>query len=162
MTFAQVLTMYPMTSDSFSFALTGSQLRDTLLPSWIHKRLLGGCAGAGGQKSRTLEHTFLPHTLCCVISVGAAPLTGSPGAGGDGGGGGTLADAVEPLHGDQVHAVALQSHQDHGRFVLGRPLFPTRLLLVAVSPVADLETGKRRASQHLGSRKTQQKTNVRA
>lgn len=29
----QVITMYPMTSDSFSFAFTGSQLRDTLLPS---------------------------------------------------------------------------------------------------------------------------------
>lgn len=43
------LTMYPMTSDSFSFAFTGSQLRDTLLPSWIHIRLVGGWAGAEGK-----------------------------------------------------------------------------------------------------------------
>lgn len=129
--------MYPITSDSFSFALTGSQLRDTLLPSWIHTRLLGGCAGAAGQKIRT------QHRSCVLWSVTAAvPLTGSPGAGRDGGGGGTLANAVEPLHGHQIHAVALQSRQDHGGFVLGRPLFPTRLLLVAVSPVGDLPTGR--------------------
>lgn len=43
--------MYPMTSDSFSFAFTGSQLRDTLLPSWIHMRLVGGWAGAKGQNA---------------------------------------------------------------------------------------------------------------
>lgn len=42
--------MYPMTSDSFCLALTGSQLRDTLLPSWIHSRFPGGCAGAGWRE----------------------------------------------------------------------------------------------------------------
>lgn len=38
--------MYPMTSDSLSFAFTGSQLKDTLLPSWSQWRLAGGWAGA--------------------------------------------------------------------------------------------------------------------
>lgn len=46
--------MYPMTSDSFSFAFTGSQLSDTLLPSWIHIRLVGGWAGAKGQTTTLL------------------------------------------------------------------------------------------------------------
>lgn len=44
-----LITMYPMTSDSLSFAFTGSQLKDTLLPSWIHMRLVGGWAGAEGR-----------------------------------------------------------------------------------------------------------------
>lgn len=51
--------MYPMTSDSLSFAFTGSQLKDTLLPSWIHMRLVGGCAGAKKRTKYSRWSNFL-------------------------------------------------------------------------------------------------------
>ena len=53
-----------MTSDSLSFAFTGSQLKETLLPSWIHMRLVGGWAGAEERTQHCgckFKQTFKQH-----------------------------------------------------------------------------------------------------
>lgn len=81
-----IITMYPMTSDSLSFAFTGSQLNDTLLPSWIHMRLDGGWAGAedrmghsGSKFNRTFKQLFQPTRSITTLFIRGfrANLTGS-------------------------------------------------------------------------------------
>lgn len=49
-----------------------------------------------------------------------------------------LADAVEAFYSDGVEAVAFELSQDDGGFVFQSLLFPPRLLLLYVFPIADL------------------------